>query len=240
MAIEMKMTKLKMSKPRDLGMSILDISKTLIYEFWYDYIKLKYGDRVKPCYTDTDRFVINIITEDFFWKIFPMVLKDGLTHLTTMKMIKDRSQQVRIKKYLVFLKDKLGGKIIAEVVALRPKTWAYLTDDGGEKKKAKGTKVCVIKRRLMFENYKDCLFIEKTIFKKQQRFKSYDHDVYTKEINKVALSSDGNKRIQTFDKVTTFLQETPAVKVCENEMLSVLKAKETFKMLIKSVKTSCM
>ena len=66
MAIEMKMTKLKMSKPRDLGMSILDISKTLIYEFWYDYIKLKYGDRVKPCYTDTDRFVINIITEDFF------------------------------------------------------------------------------------------------------------------------------------------------------------------------------
>ena len=100
--------------------------------------------------------------------------------------------------------------------------------------------MCVIKRRLMFENYKDCLFIEKTIFKKQQRSKSYDHNVYTKEINKVALSSDGNKRIQTFDKVTTFLQETPAVKVCENEMLSVLKAKETFKMLIKSVKTSCM
>ena len=100
--------------------------------------------------------------------------------------------------------------------------------------------MCVIKRRFMFENYKDCLFFEKTIFKKQQRFKSYDHNVYTKEINKVALSSDGNKRIQTFDKVTTFLQETPAVKVCENEMLSVLKAKETFKMLIKSVKTSCM
>ena len=93
-------------------------------------------------------------------------------------------------------------------------------DDGSNKKKAKGTKKCVIKHDLVFENYKDCLFSEKTIFKKQQRFKSYYHDVFTEEINKVALS---NKRIQTFDKVTTFPQETPVVKVCENEMLSARK-----------------
>ena len=102
---------------------------------------------------------------------------------------------------------------------------AYLMDDGIKKKKAKGTKKCVIKRKLMFKNYKDCLFNEKTIFKKQQRFKSYYHDVYTEEINKVALSSNDDKRIQIFDKVTTFPQETHTVKVCENEMLSVLKAK---------------
>ena len=62
---------------------------------------------------------------------------------------------------------------MVEVVALTPKTWAYLMDDGSEKKKSKGTKKCVIKRRLMFENYKNCLFNEKAIFKKQQRFKSY-------------------------------------------------------------------
>ena len=102
---------------------------------------------------------------------------------------------------------------------------AYLMDDGIKKKKAKGTKKCVIKRKLMFKNYKDCLFNEKTIFKKQQRFKSYYHDVYTEEINKVALSSNDDKRIQIFDKVTTFPQDTRTVKVCENEMLSVLKAK---------------
>ena len=102
---------------------------------------------------------------------------------------------------------------------------AYLMDDGIKKKKAKGTKKCVLKRKLMFKNYKDCLFNEKTIFKKQQRFKSYYHDVYTEEINKVALSSNDDKRIQIFDKVTTFPQETRTVKVCENEMLSVLKAK---------------
>ena len=106
-------------------------------------------------------------------------------------------------------------------------------DDGSNKKKAKGTKKCVIKRELVFENYKDCLFSEKTIFKKQQRFKSYYHDVFTEKINKVALSSNDNKRIQTFDKATTFPQETTTIKVCENEMLSLLKAKETLKILSK-------
>ena len=66
LAIEMKKTKVKMNKPVYLGMSILDISKTLMYEFWYDYIKRKYGDRAKLCYMDTDSFVIHIITEDFY------------------------------------------------------------------------------------------------------------------------------------------------------------------------------
>ena len=75
--------------------------------------------------------------------------------------------------------------------------------------------------------------MKKTIFKKQQRFKSYYHDIYTEEISNAALSSNDNKKIQTFDKVTTFPQEAPAIKVCENEMLSVRKAKETFKVLSK-------
>ena len=77
-----------MVKPIYLGTSILDISKTLMYEFWYDYIKPKYGDRAKLCYTDTDSFVIYITTKDFFEDI-AMVLKHGLIHLTLMKMIKD-------------------------------------------------------------------------------------------------------------------------------------------------------
>ena len=66
LAIEMKKTKVKMNKPVYLGMSILDISKTLMYEFWYDYIKPKYQDRAKLCYMDTDSFVIHIKTEDFY------------------------------------------------------------------------------------------------------------------------------------------------------------------------------
>ena len=81
----------------------------------------------------------------------------------------------------------------------------------------------------MFEMYKDCLFNEKNIFKKQKRLKSYYHDMYTEEINKVALSNNDNKRTQTFDKVKTFPQETPTVKVYENKMLSVRKGKVTLK-----------
>ena len=72
-------------------MSILDISKTLMYKFWYDYIKPKYGDREKQCYMDTDSFIIYIKTEDFM-KTFQMTLKDGLIHLTVTVMIKDRFQ----------------------------------------------------------------------------------------------------------------------------------------------------
>ena len=80
-----------------------------------------------------------------------------------------------------------------------------------------------------------CL-LKKQYLNKQQRFKSYYHDVFTEKINKFVLSSNDNKRIQTFDKATTFPQETTTVKVCENEMLSVLKAKETLKRLSKECK----
>ena len=91
MAIEMKKTRVKMTKPLYLGMSILDISKILMYKFWYDYINPKYGDRTKLCYTDTGSFIIYIKTDDFL-KIFPMMLKNGLIHLTIV--IKDLFQQV--------------------------------------------------------------------------------------------------------------------------------------------------
>ena len=91
LAIKMKKTKVKMNKPVYLGMSILDISKTLMYKFWYDYIKPKYKDRAKLCYTDTDSFVIHIITEDFFEDIAGNV-KKCLMHLTMMKTIKDLFQ----------------------------------------------------------------------------------------------------------------------------------------------------
>ena len=89
-------------------------------------------------------------------------------------------------------------------------------DDDNEKKKAKGIKKCVIKRRLMFENYKDSLFNNKTILKSQIRFKSDYHDVYTEEVDKIALSSNDGKRLQTIDRVTTYPRRTNAFKVCES------------------------
>ena len=93
-------------------------------------------------------------------------------------------------------------------------------DDDSEKKKAKGIKKCVIKRRLMFENYKDSFFNNKTILKSQLRFKSDHHDVYIEEVSKIALNSNDDKRLQTFDRITTYQYGTNAFKICESEMLS--------------------
>ena len=139
MGIEIKKTRVKMNKPLYLGMSILDISKMLMYKFCYDYFKPKYGDRAKLCYTDTESFIINIITEDFFQDISNDVEK----WFDTSNYNKNDKIPFSIgknKKVAGLFKDELGGKITTEFVALRPKACAYLDDDGDDHKKAKGTK----------------------------------------------------------------------------------------------------
>ena len=93
-------------------------------------------------------------------------------------------------------------------------------DDDSENKKAKGVKRCIVKRRLMFENYKDSLFNNKTIMRSQLRFKNDHHNVYTEEVNKIALNSSDDKKLQIFDRFTTYLNGTNAFKECESEMLS--------------------
>ena len=123
------------------------------------------------------------------------------------------------------MKDELGGKIMREFVALRPKTYSYLTDDCEEDKKSKGTKKCVIKRRLKFCDYKDCLLNNEIILKSQQRFKNERHDAYTEEINKIALRSNDDKRLQTFDRITSYPYGTSAGKVCKTELLSKVNIK---------------
>ena len=96
-------------------------------------------------------------------------------------------------------------------------------DDDGEHKKAKRRRKCVIKRRLEFKNYADCLLNNKTILKSQRRFKSDCHNVYTAQINKIAVSSNDDKRLQTFDKVITYPYRTNGFKACKKEMLSKYK-----------------
>ena len=108
-----------------------------------------------------------------------------------------------------------------EFCTLRAKTYSYLMDDGSEVKKSKGTKKYITKRETMFENYTDCLFNDKIILKSQQRFKSDHHKVYTEEVNKIALSSDNDKRLQTFNRVTRYPFGTNAFKVCESKMMVV-------------------
>ena len=140
--IKMKRTKVKMNKPIYLGLLILDISKILMYEFWYDYMKPKYNDNVKLCYMDTDSFVMNIKTKDFYKDI----TNDVEDRFDTSNYEVNRPLPTgKNKKVIRLMKDELGVKVITEFVALRPKTYSYLTDDCKEDKKAKGTKKCVIK-----------------------------------------------------------------------------------------------
>ena len=199
--IEMKKTKVKMNKAISLGLSILEISKTLMYEFWYDYMKPKYNNDVKLCYMNTDSFIMNIKTNDFYKDIsndvenrFDTSNYEVNRHLPTGKN----------KKVIGLMKDELGGKIITEFVTLRPKTYSFLTDDGREDKKAKGTKKCIIKNKIKFNDYKKCLFNDELILKSQQRFISKTHDVYTENINKIALSNNDDKRIVSSNKISSY------------------------------------
>ena len=139
----MKKMKVKMNKPVYLGFSTLEISKTLMYEFWYDYMKSKYGNNVKLCYMDTDSFIMHIKTEDFYKDIADDVEKrfDTSNYEVNRPLPTGKN-----KKVIVLIEDELGGKIMTEFVALRPKTCSYLMKGGQNNKKAKGTKKCVINK----------------------------------------------------------------------------------------------
>ena len=135
--IEMKKTKVKMNKPIYLGLSILEISKILMYEFWYDYMKPKYNDNVRLCYMDMDSFIMNIKTNDFYKDTSDNV---GNRFDTSNYEAKRPLSIRKSKKVIGLMKDELGGEIITDFIALRPKTYSYLTDNDKIDKKAKGTK----------------------------------------------------------------------------------------------------
>ena len=199
--IEMKKTKVRMNKSIYLGLSILEISKTLMYEFWYDYMKPKYNNDVKLCYMDTDSFIMKIKTNHFYEDI----ASDVENRFDTSNYEVNRPLPTgKNKKVIGLMKDELGGKIITEFVTLRPKTYSFLTDDGKEDKKAKGTKKCIIKKMINFNDYKKCLLDDEVILKSQQRFIIKKHDVYNENINKIALSNNDDKRIVSSNKISSY------------------------------------
>ena len=102
------------------------------------------------------------------------------------------------------MKDELGREIITEFIALRPKTYSYLTDNDKIDEKAKGTKKCIIKKMIKFDDYKKCILNGKVILKSQKRFISNKHDVYMEDVNKIALSNDDDKRIVSSDKISSY------------------------------------
>ena len=168
---------------------------------------------------DTDSFVMNNKTEDFYKDI----AGDVERWFDTSNYDEKGKRPLPIgknKKVIGKFKDELGRKIMTEFCALRAKAYAYKLDDDTEMKKAKSTKKCIAKREITIKNYADALFNDEVIVRSQQKFRSDHHRVYNEEVNKIALSSNDDKRIQKFDKVTTFSYGTNVFKVCESEMLS--------------------
>ena len=150
---------------------------------------------------DTDSFIMNINTNDFYKDISDDVDNRFDTSNYEVKRLLPIGKN---KKVIGLMKDELGGKIITEFIALRLKTYSYLTDNDKIDKKAKGTKKCVIKKMIKFDDYKKYLLNDKVILKSQQRFISNKHDVYAEDVNKIALSNDDDKRIVSSNKITSY------------------------------------
>ena len=204
MGCEMGKIKVVMNKLVYLGQAILDLSKIIMYEFHYDYMVPKYGlEKLKLCYMDTDSLVYDIKTEDFYEDI----ANDVEARFDTSGYSKTDFRPLPIginKKVIGLMKDELGGKIMTDFVALRPKLYSYKKLDGSEDKKCKGIKKCVVKKTLTFEDYKACLFNDSTGYRSQLIFRSAKHEVHTIEVNKVALNRDDDKRISRKDGISTF------------------------------------
>ena len=192
-----------MNKPIYIGQSVLDISKTLMYEFYYNYLKPKYGDKVKLCYMDTDSFIFCVETNDFYEDIIPDLNSWFDTSKINNKL--DRPIPVAINEGILgMFKDELKGQTMTEFIALASKVYAYKCDNDKIDKKVKGIKKCVRERVLIFQHYLDALLLNKKIRATQQVFKSNYHTVTTEEVNKLALSGKDDKRIQSFDGITTY------------------------------------
>ena len=202
MGCEMGKTKIIMNKPVYRGQSILDLSKMVMYEFHYDYMKPKYEENIKLCYMDTDSFVYHIKTDDFYQDISSDVEK----RFDTSAYSRDINRPLPIglnKKVIGLMKDELSGKIMTEFVALRAKTYAYKQIDGSEDKRCKGIRKCVVKKTLRFDDYYNCLISGKDVYRKQMMIRSYKHEINTINVNKIALNRCDDKRIIMEDGIST-------------------------------------
>ena len=190
-SVNMGESTVMLNKPGYLGQSILDLSKTLMYNFHYDYVKPKYRDKARLLFTDTYSLCYEIKTENFYEDIADDVLK----RFDTSNYPKENPIAGHNKKVIGMMKDEAGGKIITEFVGLRSKLYAYKTQYGGEDKKCKGVKKSVVKNCITLENYKDCLFNNKQHLARFNTLRSRKHEITTDRITKVALSANDDKRV---------------------------------------------
>ena len=214
-SVHMKKTSLTMNKPVYLGMSILDLSKTVMFDFHYKYIKPKYGKQAKLLFTDTDSFLYEIQTEDFYKDISG----DVKNRFDTSDYPEGHPSGIPTgvnKKVLGMFKDEAAGKNIKEFVGLRAKLYSYKMEEGKENKKCKGIKKAVVEKSITHEDYKTCLETGKEQLRRQNIIRSYEHTLYTEEVNKIALSAADDKRYLLKDSYNTLAWGHYKIKEMEN------------------------
>ena len=158
-AVHMKKTDVYFNKPIYVGQAILDLSKTLMFDFHYNYIKNKYGDKAELLFTDTDSLMYLIQTDDFYRDIN----KDVKKKFDRSDYPENHPSGIKTgvnKKVIGKFTDEAAGKQITHFVGLRPKLYTFKVEEKGETRKAKGVKKNVIKKSLSFKDYKKCLFSE--------------------------------------------------------------------------------
>lgn len=193
-AIELSKTNILMDKPIAVGMSVLDISKLTMYSFLYDFLKPKYGDKVHLAYTDTDSFILNIETHDFYEDI-----RNNIAMFDTSDYPWPNEYNIERKNNKIpgLFKDEMNGIPMIEFVGLRAKCYAVRSFNeklNMKMKKAKGVKKCVLKQKIKFKDYVECVMKRCEVKTKQNTIRSILHNVYTIEMEKIALSPFDDKR----------------------------------------------
>ena len=201
-AIHMKNTEVYFNKPVYVGQAILDLSKTLMFDFHYNYIKKKYENKAELLFTDTDSLMFQIYTDDFYLDICPDV-RDKFDTSDHPPNHKSGIITGVNKKVIGMFKDEVAGKQITHFVGLRPKLYSYKVEDEKDLKKCKGIKKNVVKKSIDFDDYVKCLFTGEKEMRKMKIIRSEKHDIYSKEVNKIALSSEDDKRAVLKDKIHT-------------------------------------
>ena len=201
-AVHMKNTEVYFNKPVYVGQAILDLSKTLMFDFHYNYIKEKYHKKAKLLFTDTDSLMYHIKTKDFYKDISPDIIKKFDTSDYNPNHKSGIPTGIN-KKVIGMFKDEVSGKQITHFVGLRPKLYSYKVEGEVELKKCKGIKKNVVKKSLDFDDYVKCLFFGEKEMRKMNIIRSENHDIYSKEVNKIALSNEDDKRVVLNDKIKT-------------------------------------
>ena len=202
-ALHMQKTEIYFNKPVYVGQAILDLSKTLMFDFHYNYIKPKYGKKAELLFTDTDSLMYEIQTEDFYKDIS----SDIEAKFDTSDYPVDHKSGIPIglnKKVIGMFKDEVAGQQITHFIGLRPKLYSFKVQEKEKPtKKCKGITKTVIEKEIKFENYYNCLFTGEKEMRSMKVIQSDKHDIFSKEVNKIALSRDDDKRIVLDDQIHT-------------------------------------